>query len=143
MEHVLNEHLTDREDIHVAVGMDVGKVIVSRLGKKGERINICFGPEVSEAERLQMISSEKQIRIASEIYDQLDDEVLTEEFTKRGAAYVATNLTFPRLDEKREEAAAESNSLAASVSNGQVHVATGSSRSNDQSWHNSKPWSRG
>ncbi|MBI2480916.1 MAG: adenylate/guanylate cyclase domain-containing protein, partial [Planctomycetia bacterium] len=94
MEHVLKEHLTDREDIHVAVGMDHGKVMVSRLGKQGERITICFGPEVTEAERLQTISAAKQIRISSEIYDQLDDEDLAEEFTKRGSAYVATNLTF-------------------------------------------------
>jgi class 3 adenylate cyclase len=142
MEHVLNEHLTARKDIHVAIGMDVGKVIVSRLGKQGERINICFGPEVSEAERLQVISSEKQIRIASDIYDQLDDDCVTEEFTKRGNAYVATNLTFPKLDDKREEDAAEANRLAASVSRGQVHVATSNTKSSDQSWHNSKPWSR-
>jgi class 3 adenylate cyclase len=42
MEHVLNERLTDRKDIHVAVGLDVGKVIVTRLGKKGERITAWF-----------------------------------------------------------------------------------------------------
>ena len=140
MEHVLNEHLANRKDIHVAVGMDVGKIIVSRLGKTGERINICFGPEVTEAERLQVISSEKQIRISSEIYDQLEDEDITDEFTKRGSAYVATDLTFPKLDEKKEEKAAEAGSLAASVSNGRVHVTTTATAPAARSWHDSKPW---
>ena len=140
MEHVLNERLTDREDIHVAVGMDVGKVIVSRLGKKGERISICFGPEVTEAERLQTISNAKEIRISTEIYEQLDDEDVTEEFTKRGSAYVATDLTFPNLDEKKEEKAAEDGTLAACVSNGSVHVSTSARNQSSQSWHNSKPW---
>ncbi|MBI2806624.1 MAG: adenylate/guanylate cyclase domain-containing protein [Planctomycetes bacterium] len=139
MEHVLNEHLTDRKDIHVAVGLDVGKVIVTRLGKKGERITICFGPEVTEAERLQYISAAKQIRISSEMYDQLDDEEVKEEFTKQGSAYVATGLTFSKLDEKKEEKAAETGTLGASVSQGQVRVSTTATAA-AKPWHNSKPW---
>lgn len=139
MEHVLNEHLTDRKDIHVAIGLDVGKVIVSRLGKKGERITICFGPEVTEAERLQYISSAKQIRISAEVYDQLDDEDVKEEFTKRGSAYVATDLTFPKLDERKEEKAAEAGSLGASVNQGQVRVTSAATEA-ARPWHNSKPW---
>lgn len=139
MENVLNEHLIDRGDIHVAIGMDVGKVLVSRLGKQGERTSICLGPEVSEAERLQAISSAKQIRISSAIYDQLDDEDIREEFTKRGSTYVATNLTFSKLDEKKEENAAESGSLGATVDQGQVRVTTAATVST-QPWRNSKPW---
>lgn len=140
MEHVLNEHLTDRKDIHLAVGMDVGKVMVTRLGKKDERITICFGPEVTEAERLQRISFAKQIRISSGIYEQLDDEDVTEEFVKRGAAYVATNLTFPKLDEKKEEKAAEEGSLGTSVENNRVQVTTKSAAIAAQPWQSSKPW---
>ncbi len=143
MKHVLNEHLTDREDIHVAVGMNVGKVLVSRLGKQGERITICFGPEVTEAERLQTISSAKQIRISSEIYDKLDDEDVVDEFTKRGSAYVATDLTFPKLDEKKEEKAAESGTLAASVDNGRIRVITTATAPAARPWQDSKPWRSG
>jgi len=140
MEHVLNEHLTDRPDIHLAVGMDVGKAIVSRLGKKGQRITICFGPEVTEAERLQTISSEKQIRISTEIYEQLEDKDVKEEFTRRGSAYVATNLTFPKLDEKKEEKAAESGKLGATVKEGAVKVTTAATGTGNRTWQNSRPW---
>lgn len=143
MEHVLNEHLTDREDIHVAIGMDVGKVIVSRLGKQGSRITINFGPEVTEAERLQVLSEAKQTRISSEIYNQLDDEDVIEEFTKRGNAYVATNLTFPKLDEKKEEKAAEAGTLSSKVQNGHIKVKIDSKTADNSSWHSSKPWSSG
>ena len=140
MEQVLNQHLADREDIHVAIGLDVGKAFVTRLGKKGERITICFGPEVTEAERLQCISSAKQIRISSEIHDQLDDEDVAEEFIKRGNAYVATNLRFAKLDEKKEEKAAEAGSLGSVVENGRVKVTTKSETSAAQPWQTSKPW---
>lgn len=142
MEHVLNEHLKDREDIHVAVGLDVGKVFVTRLGKKGQRINICFGPEVTEAERLQQMSASKQIRISIEVYDQLDDEDVRDEFTRRGSSYVATNLTFPALDEKKEEKAAEQGSLGARVSEGRIKVSTAATATADRPWHDSKPWRR-
>tara|TARA_R110002049_G_scaffold143703_1_gene305916 strand:- start:1875 stop:3437 length:1563 start_codon:yes stop_codon:yes gene_type:complete len=142
MEHVLNTHLADREDIHVAIGMDVGKVMVTRLGKKGKRINICFGPEVTNAEDLQLKSSAEQIRISSEIYDQLDDEDVIDEFTKSRSAYFSTNLTFPNLDEKKEEKKAEAGCLGATVENGQIRSNTTSDISN-RPWQNSKPWLEG
>lgn len=141
MEHVLNEHLTDRPGIHVAIGLDVGKVMVTRLGKQGERITICFGPEVTESERLQSISGAKQIRISKAIYDALDDASIAEEFSKRGTAYVATNLTFPVLDEKKEEKAADKGSYGAIVDKGRISITTESTSTSPRPWQNSKPWS--
>lgn len=140
MEHVLNKELDDREDIHLAVGLDVGKVIITRLGKKGERITICFGPEVTEAERLQTISAAQQIRISAALYEQLDDKDVTEEFTRRGNAHVATGLTFPKLDEKKEEKAAEAGSLATRVTDSGVHVTTKSREAPGVPWQDSRPW---
>lgn len=32
MEHVLNQHLQDKKDIHVAVGIDLGKTLVTNTG---------------------------------------------------------------------------------------------------------------
>ena len=93
MEQVLNEYLKDRKGIHVAVGLDVGKAFVTRLGKKGRRVGICFGPEVSAAEWLQLRTGAKQVRISEEVYDQLNDEDVWGEFTQDGNTYVATGLT--------------------------------------------------
>lgn len=139
MEHVLNEHLKDRKDIHVAVGLDVGKAFVTRLGKKGRRVGICFGPEVSSAERLQLRTGAKQIRISEEVYDQLEDEDLRKEFVKDGDTYVATGLTFPKLDRVKEEKAARAGSLGAAVTNGRVVVTIAATPATG-TWHNSRPW---
>jgi class 3 adenylate cyclase len=139
MEYVLNEHLKDRKDIHVAVGLDVGKAFVTRLGKKGRRVGICFGPEVSSAEQLQCAAGAKQIRISAAIYDQLNDEDMRRQFALDGDTYVATGLTFPKLDKIREEKAAKAGSLGAAVHEGRIVVSTAASPTTG-TWHNSRPW---
>lgn len=139
MEHVLNEYLKDRKDIHLAVGMDIGKAFVTRLGKKGQRISICFGPEVSNAEQLQRSTGGKRIRVSDEIYDRLCDEDVKEEFKNDSGSYVAIGLTFPMLDEKREDTAARAGDLGASVEKGKVVITT-SAPTSPGVWHNSKPW---
>lgn len=103
MEDVLREHLGNRKNLHVAVGLDLGTALVTRLGKQGKREAICLGPEVTSAERLQLRSGAKQIRISEQIYEAIDDEKIKEEFRKEGRSYVATGLTFSCLDEKEEE----------------------------------------
>jgi class 3 adenylate cyclase len=140
MEHVLNEQLKDRKSIHLAVGLDVGKAFVTRLGKKGRRVGICFGPEVSAAERLQVRSGAKQVRISQDVYDQLDDEDVRKAFTKSDETYVATSLTFPRLDRLKEERAARAGSLAATVKQEGIVVTTAATPTSG-TWHNSRPWS--
>ena len=139
MEHVLNEYLKDRKGIHVAVGLDVGKAFVTRLGKKGRRVGICFGPEVSSAEQLQLRTGAEQVRISEEVYDQLDDEDVRGWFSQDGDTYVATGLTFPRLDRVKEEKAARSGSLGAAVQEGSVLVSTAATPKTG-TWYNSRPW---
>ncbi len=139
MQHVLNEHLKDRKDIHVAVGLDVGKAFVTRLGKKGKRVGICFGPEVSTAEQLQLRTGAMQIRISQRVYDQLDDEDVRGKFTQDGDTYVATDLTFPNLDRVKEEKAARAGSLGAAVREGSIMVTTAATPKTG-TWHNSRPW---
>lgn len=139
MEHVLNKYLTDRKDIHVAIGIDVGKALVTRLGKKGRRISICFGPEVMNAEVLQQSTGARKIRVTRAIYDKLTDDDIRGEFKKDGTTYLATNLTFPKLDHIKEERAAQEDEIGSSASNGAVLVTTKASQS-PNTWRNSSPW---
>ncbi|HZZ77250.1 MAG TPA: adenylate/guanylate cyclase domain-containing protein [Gemmataceae bacterium] len=139
MEHVLNEHLNDRKEIHVAVGLDEGKAFLTRLGKKGRRVSICFGPEVSTAENLQMRTGPKGIRISEAIYQQLNDEDVEKEFSDDGDTYVATGLTFPKLDRIKEEKAARAGTLGAVVREGRV-IVTSAAALQTGPWHTSKPW---
>ncbi len=103
MEHVLQAHVGKRA-IHLAVGVDAGKVLLTRLGKKGERELVALSPPVDKAQRLQRKSAAKQIRITETVYDAINDDVLKDQFTKDGDAYVATDLTFPKLEKLNEEA---------------------------------------
>jgi class 3 adenylate cyclase len=82
MEHVLNAHLDDRKDIHLAVGLDVGTVLVTRLGKKGERDVICLGPQATSAEGLQLRSSGQEIRLSKALYDSIDRDAVKHQFAK-------------------------------------------------------------
>jgi class 3 adenylate cyclase len=142
MKHALNEHLSGYKDIHVAIGMNIGKTFVTRLGKKGQRISICFGPKVSSAETLQRATGPKRIRIADWVYDELSDEDVKDAFERDGDTYVAHDLTFPSLDEKKETKAANAGRLGAAVRDGKVVIST-SAGAGKGVWHDSKPWSNG
>ncbi|MFT3784940.1 MAG: adenylate/guanylate cyclase domain-containing protein [Tepidisphaeraceae bacterium] len=117
MEHVLPAYI-GRTDIHVAIGVSAGKVLLTRLGKKGERELIAMSPPVSDSQRMQEITGGKQTRISKEVYDAINDDNIREEFGPDSGSYVATGLTFPKLDSKEnesEEKAARAGSLAARV----------------------------
>jgi class 3 adenylate cyclase len=113
MQHVLRTKLPGRKDLYLAVGLDVGIAIVTRLGKKGKREVICLGPEVSAAERLQLKSSARQIRVSEPIYSATDREAIKKEFRKDGDSYVADSLTWPKIDERETEKAAAAGALGA------------------------------
>lgn len=139
MEKILNTRLTDRKDIHVAIGLDAGTVLVTRLGKKGKRVALCLGSEVTSAEVLQLRSSGKEMRISKEIYEAIDDTILAEQFKKDGADYVAKGLTFPRLDELKEEKAARDGALGATVVGDRIQ-AISSGHEQPRPWGSTKPW---
>lgn len=138
MKHVLNERM-DGKEIHVAIGLDAGKTLVTRLGKKGQREVICLGRKVVSAERLQLASSGRQIRISKAIYDVIKNETKKGEFRKIGDdEYVAINLTFPRLDEMEEESAAKKGTIGAVASSGRIEIITSGSQRQPG---NTRPWS--
>lgn len=139
MEEALNEKFGNRQDLHIAVGVDTGKVLVTRLGKKGAREIFLLGPEAEQAEKLQRATDGRQIRITQEIYDSIEDEVLKVEFKKNGNSYVATGLTFPKLDQKREEKAARAGSLGAKASGSSILVITNSSKQIAPYGHEERP----
>jgi class 3 adenylate cyclase len=139
MAHVLNEQLGERKNIHVAVGLDVGTVVVSRLGKKGEREAVCFGPSVTSAEALQLRSAGREIRLSQKVYDTITNEIVKKQFARdEQGAYITKGLTFPKLDELEEDAAAREGRLSAptTAQDGRMEILSGSSRSVPQH----QPW---
>jgi class 3 adenylate cyclase len=123
MEHVLNAYRHDRKDIHLAVGVDVGTVLVTLLGKRGAREVVCLGSQVTSAEGLQLCAAGREIRISKALYEAIDDKTLKRQFVKDDqGAYVAKGLTFPKLDEFEEAEAARAGSLAAEASSQRLKI---------------------
>jgi class 3 adenylate cyclase len=140
MEHALSAYLQDRKDIHLAAGVDVGMVLVTRLGKKGAREVVCLGPQVTSAEGLQLRSAGRELRISKSLYETIDDEILKRQFVKDNqGAYVAIGLTFPRLDELEEAEAARTGMLTAEASRQRLKIeVSGSQRTTYRV--SPKPW---
>jgi class 3 adenylate cyclase len=142
MDHVLNQRLGDgQKNLRVAIGLDVGKALVTRLGKQGEKTVVLLGPEVESAEDLQLRSEGQEIRVGEAVYDALPEGMIKASFGKDGrGAYLASKLTFPELDRLEEEEDARDNRIGVKVSDGQF-IVVGSSESRLLGL--SKPWSSG
>jgi class 3 adenylate cyclase len=144
MDHVLNKRLGDgQKNLRVAIGLDVGKALVTRLGKRGEKTVVFLGPEVESAEDLQLRSKGQEIRIGQAVYNALPEGSTKCGFSEDGkGAYVAFKLTFPELDRLEEEDAARANRMGVTVSDGQFSILTAKSFES-RPLGDSKPWSSG
>jgi class 3 adenylate cyclase len=134
MQNVLRKKLPNRQDLYVAIGVDVGTAIVTRLGKLGKREVVCLGPEVDVAQDLQMKSKATQIRISPAIYDTIERKAIKDEFTKDGDSYVATELTWPKIEEIEATEAAKAGSYGGITVGNRVETRTDATTQ-------SRPWS--
>lgn len=122
MDDVLKDKLGAHKNVRVAIGVAYGRVMVTRLGKKGKREVVCLGPSVETAENHQLASHGGEIRISGDVYEHLEGGVLKDQFKKDGDSYLATDLTFRKLDELEAQAAAKAGKLGAAVEGARVHV---------------------
>ena len=115
---VINPKLKAAHQLSVSIGVAEGLTMVTRLGKQGQREVFVIGRQVIQAEQLQIRSKGGEIRILQNIYDSIENKTCREQFKQQaeGSQYVATNLTFPKLDEIEAEEAARQNSLGARLS---------------------------
>ena len=99
LEHTIKEALSEAEDLGLAVGVDVGTTLASRLGTRGHRDRICIGVPVENAADLEERSEGGRTAITSRVYEALP-ESLSEHFSHDSAAgcYVADGLTADKLD---------------------------------------------
>ena len=103
---------------------------------------VCFGPSVTSAEALQLRSAGRDIRLCQKLYDTITNETMKKQFTKdEQGAYVAKGLTFPKLDEIEEAAAAREGRLSAptTVQGERIEIVSSPSRSvsNHRPWYSS------
>ncbi len=99
MELSLKECLPDIVDrLHLAVGVDIGKTLVSKLGIRGQRDVICIGTPVEEAAYCEEATAGKEIGVTEQVYQLLSEDLaklFIYDFQKK--CYVAMGLTAVQL----------------------------------------------
>lgn len=99
MQHTIKEALPEAKDLELAVGVDVGTTLASKLGTRGNRDRICVGAPVESAAELEERCEGGWIGITSRAYQALTDE-LKEHFSYDPGTkcYTAVGLTMEELD---------------------------------------------
>lgn len=106
METSLRDALGSDMTLHYAIGVDLGVTLITRLGQRGDRDNVCLGEAVANAAVLQeRFAGAKQIVVSATVHELLP-EIYAKYFKKIDGvdAYVSTGLTLADI-EKADEGA--------------------------------------
>src|SRR6266487_321407 len=99
MESTLKACLPEASDLRLAIGIDLGTTLVSKLGARGQRDRICLGEAVESAAQLEERSEGGQIAVSKTIYDVLPDELRRHfAYSAKVQGYVATDLTAEKVE---------------------------------------------
>jgi len=99
LEQVIKKVMPEAEPLTLAIGIDVGTTLVTRLGTRGDRDNVCLGVAVENAARLEELSLGSEIAISSRVYDALEVSLQRHfQFDERRECYVACGLTWEVID---------------------------------------------
>ena len=99
MESTLKACLPEASDLRLAIGIDLGTTLVSKLGARGQRDRICLGEAVEGAAQLEERSEGGQTTVSSQVHGLLL-EYLCDRFpySAKVQGYVATDLTAEQIE---------------------------------------------
>lgn len=105
VEDVLNKNHALLGPLHVAIGCEFGDALVGMLGTAGDRDPAVIGCATMDAEALQLAMSGNELGITTDVYESLENELITEQFTQNTTidAYVATGITVNKLEEAEDQ----------------------------------------
>jgi class 3 adenylate cyclase len=72
---VVKECLTDAANLSVAIGIDYGTTLVSKLGSRGARDRICLGDAVEQAAKIEERVEGTDTGISTEAHTQLPGHI--------------------------------------------------------------------
>ncbi|HZO71029.1 MAG TPA: adenylate/guanylate cyclase domain-containing protein [Ktedonobacteraceae bacterium] len=128
MECTLKSCLPEASGLHLAIGIDLGITLVSKLGARGQRDRICLGGAVEGAAQLEERSEGGQIAVSSRVHSLLPEYICGRfQYNSRAQGYIATNLTTEQIE--RAARAAEVYGVGAPVF---VHTSSTGVRVNSQ-----------
>ena len=107
MELTIKKKVPDAVDLHLAIGVDIDKTLVSKLGTRAHRDRICIGKAVESAAALEEACAGSQIGISRRVYDALPEYLGKHfEYDEDVECYVANNLTTDKVERAAKSAAA-------------------------------------
>jgi class 3 adenylate cyclase len=125
MEHTVKHCLPEAKDLHLAVGVDLGTTLVSKLGTRGHRDRICIGEAVGGAESNEERCGGGMIGVSKAVCGLLPED-LGKHFSWNAEAgcYAADGLTADKVELAGEAAKvyASGASLYMGVADGGVSV---------------------
>jgi hypothetical protein len=99
IEHTVKEALPEAEDLGLAVGLDVGTTLASKLGTRGHRGRICIGVPVENGAELEERSGGGRIAITSRAYGALPKNLSGHfSYDVEAGCYAADGLTMYELN---------------------------------------------
>jgi|SRR5579863_5192219 len=106
MELTIKEVLPEASDLSLAIGVDFGTTLVSKLGTRGHRDRICIGEAVERAALIEERCVGGQIGVTASVFEALREE-LQDQFTfdEKADCYVAAGLTTEKAEEVTKAAA--------------------------------------
>jgi class 3 adenylate cyclase len=106
MQYSLKECLPELGSLHLAIGIDFGVTLVSRLGIRGQRDRICLGTAVQGASSCQERCKGGETGITSPVYILLDRTSQRQfTFDEKRQLYIATGATAEKEDRLKRAAA--------------------------------------
>ena len=102
---VIQELLPEAAGLSMAVGVDHGKTLVTKLGTRGQRDRICMGESVDGAANCEEAAEGGEIAVTSTVYDALPEAVAALFAWDKGREmYVGTGVTADRMARARRAA---------------------------------------
>jgi class 3 adenylate cyclase len=99
MEGPIKKCLPQADSLHLAIGVDLGMTLVSRLGVRNYRDPICLGQAVERAAAFEEVSSGRQIAVSHRLYRALPGCIRCYfQWSGETHCYIATDLTMMRLE---------------------------------------------
>lgn len=106
MEITLKECLPEADALRLAIGVDLGTTLVSKLGTRAHRDRICLGAAVEEAAACEERSQGGWIGITKIVYDGLPEELATHfQYSSTAKCYVAKDLQVTNIERAKRAAA--------------------------------------
>lgn len=103
MELTLKEALPDAKPLHLAIGIDRGNTLASKLGTRGHRDRICLGHAVEQAAEHEERCNAGETGIGEAIYKFLPEAIQGAfKWSDDQGCYVATGLTVQKLGRLRK-----------------------------------------